>query len=383
MGSVDPGSIEHPKSAAQSAGSVVRVPFGLLDHARHFALMGKYAAITATLEALHLSGAARFAPARLRGRGAIFTLHHVRPFDPSRFHASAHLEVTPQFLEAVILHVRRLGYETIPLAEVPARLAAAEEAPRFVAFSLDDGYRDNLLHARPVFERHGVPFTVFATSGFITRERTVWWQTLEKTIAAVDDLCWDAGDRHLHFACSSRRAKAMTFRRVVDWMNSVDEDWAVATLDRVSAEHGISAIDVTDQEVMSVEELRDLARSPLATIGAHTWSHVNLRRVSHDRLVDEIDRGVAEVAALLGARPTVFAYPYGSHASAGIREFAAAHAFDLAVTTEPGTLQTRDLDRLSALPRISINGHYQRTAWIEVLLSGLPFEFLPHRDELD
>lgn len=384
VGSVEPGKVEHPTTGdGDDRAAAIAVPFTLQDYFRHLSLAAKFGAITATLETLHLTGAARFAPERIRGRGAIFTLHHVRPFDPTTFHASAHLEITPEFLERLIVHVKDLGYEPVALADVPARLAAPPGGPRFVAFTLDDGYRDNLLHACPIFERHGVPFTVFATSGFVTRERTVWWQTLEKTIAAVDELHWDTGDRRLHFACHKPRAKAMTFRRVVDWMNSVDEDWAVGTLDRVAAEHGISARAVTDQEVMSVEELRRLAASPMATIGAHTWSHVNLRRVSQDRLFDEIERGAAEVAAILGERPTVFAYPYGSHASAGAREFAAARGFSLAVTTEPGTLRAADHERLSALPRISINGHYQHPAWVEVLMSGLPFEFLPHHAEFD
>ncbi|MDK9697032.1 MAG: polysaccharide deacetylase family protein [Siculibacillus sp.] len=357
--------------------------FTVHDFARHAAYGLRYAAITAMLGAMHLTGAARLATDRLRGRGVIFTLHHVRPFAHDAFHASAHLEITPEFLDALIRHVRARDYEPIPLAEVPARLAAPDGGSRFVAFTLDDGYRDNLVHARPVFERHGVPFTVFATSGFVTRERTVWWLTLERIIARVRDLWWDTGDRRLHFSCAGRHAKAMTFRRVVDWMNSVDEDWAITTLDRVAVEHGVSATAVVDEEVMNAAELRELAASPMATIGAHTWSHVNLRRVSQDRLVEDIERGVAEVAAILGRRPTVFAYPYGSHASAGVREFAAARGFDLAVTTEPGTLSAADLDRLTALPRISVNGHYQRTAWIEVLMSGLPFELIPHRAELD
>jgi peptidoglycan/xylan/chitin deacetylase (PgdA/CDA1 family) len=378
--------VDRPAAAAPSgavAVEPVHVRFGLRDHLRHLALMGRLAVISTTLEALRLGGAGRLTPARFRGRGAILTLHHVRPFEPGRFHASAHLEITPEFLEALILRLKRIGYEPIPLSEVPARLAAPPGGPRFVAFTLDDGYRDNLVHARPVFERRGVPFTVFATSGFVTRERTVWWQTLEETVATVDELVWDTGDSRLHFACARPAAKAMTFRRITDWMNSVDEDWAIATLDRVAAEHGISARAVTDAVMMDVDELRALAASPLATIGAHTWSHVNLRRVSRDRLVDEIERGVADLTAVLGARPTVFAYPYGNHASAGVREFAAANAFALAVTTEPGTLKAADLDRLAALPRISVNGLYQRAGWVEMLLSGLPFELLPHRHELD
>ena len=366
-----------------SSSPALVVPFTLRDHLRHAAFGLRYAAITATLAAMHLSGATRLSPDRLRGRGVIFTLHHVRPADPSTFRASAHLEITPEFLDTLIRHVTALGYDPVALSEVPVRLAAPPNGRRFVAFTLDDGYRDNLVHARPVFERHRVPFTVFATSGFVTRERTVWWLTLERTIAAIDELMWDTGDHRLRFSCAGRHAKVMTFRRVVDWMDSVDEDWAIATLDRVAAEHGVSAAEVVDREVMTAAELRDLAASPMATIGAHTWSHVNLRRVSQDRLEEDIERGTAELASILGARPRVFAYPYGSRTSAGAREFAATRGFDLAVTTRPGTLHPGDLDHLGSLPRISVNGHYQRTGWVETLMSGLPFELIPHRSAID
>ena len=381
---MEPGGIEQRTTVApgDAGGGPLPVPWGLRDHVRHIALAARYGAISSALEIMRRVGVARLTPEPMRGRGVIFTLHHVRPFDPTTFHASAHLEITPDFLEALILHVKGLGYEPVALADVPARIAAPADGPRFVAFSLDDGYRDNLVHSRPIFERHAVPFTVFATSGFVTRERTVWWQTLEKTVAAVDRLLWDTGDRRLAFDCAGPRAKAMAYRRVVDWMNSVDEDWAITTLDRVAAEHGVCARTVADQEVMTVEELRRLAGSPMATIGAHTWSHVNLRRVSQDRLVDEIERGTADVARILGERPTVFAYPYGSQSSAGVREFAAARGFGLAVTTVPGTVTVADRSRLTALPRISVNGLFQNPRWVEILMSGLPFEFRPRRIDL-
>jgi hypothetical protein len=123
------------------------------------------AAITGGLEASRLLsrlGAMRAA----RGRGAIFTLHHVRPHRPPPLDANGHLEITPDFLDAAIRRLKAEGYRFAALDDVPHLLAAAPDGPPFATFTLDDGYRDNAEHALPVFERHGVPFTVFVTKGF-------------------------------------------------------------------------------------------------------------------------------------------------------------------------------------------------------------------------
>ena len=78
---------------------------------------------------------------------------------------------------------------------------------------------------------------------------------------------------------------------------------------------------------------------------------------------------------LTGERPATIAYPYGSRAAVSERDYAIARelGFSVAVTTQPGTLCARYVNRLTGLPRISLNGYYQQPRYVSALASGIPF----------
>ncbi len=136
------------------------------------------------LLALHASGAARLAPTALAGIGVIFMLHRVREPDDTDFAPNRLLEITPGFLEETIGLVRELGYACLSLDEAVTRLIEGDRSERFAVFTLDDGYRDNLTDALPVFERHDVPFTVYLTTGLPDGTAEIWWVALERIIAS-------------------------------------------------------------------------------------------------------------------------------------------------------------------------------------------------------
>ena len=71
-------------------------------------------------------------------------------------------------------------------------------------------------------------------------------------------------------------------------------------------------------------------------IEAHTESHPDLRTLDDAGVREEIERGNAAIQARLGARPTLFAYPYGFW-DARVEAIAADY-FRHSVTTDMGTL---------------------------------------------
>lgn len=339
----------------------------------------KRAVITGGLEFAHFAGRAGLM-ATARGMGAIFTLHHVRPKLPQAFDPNAHLEITPEFLEAAIEHLREEGYQFVALADLPARLAIARAGERFAAFTLDDGYRNNATHAQPVFTRHKVPFTVFVAPGFCCKTHGIWWETLTELLRAAPHLEFDFGTGPVTMPLATPFQKQAAFNRMTRFVQvETDEVAAIEKLDAAAKAHGIDPMMITERLVMREPELKSLVLNPLASIGAHTVSHRSLARLSDEEVRREMDDSADRIAAIIGHRPETFAYPYGDRAAVSPREHRLAKelGFRLAVTTDPGTLSARSFDTPTTLPRISLNGLYQKPKYVGALASGIPFRLLP------
>ncbi|WP_143523541.1 polysaccharide deacetylase family protein [Pararhizobium arenae] len=310
-----------------------------------------------------------------RGRGAIFTLHHVRPKQPRTFDPNAHLEVTPQFLDTAISTLMGEGYRFVALDDLPAALTSSDPAPVAV-FTLDDGYRNNLEHAAPVFTRHGVPFTVFATKGFVERTHSLWWETLADLLEPRDRIDFDFGNGLETLLIETGAKKQAAFDRFADFVNGRDEAEAVAAVDTAARAAGIDPLAITEKLTLDADGLKQLVANPLATLGVHTVSHRMLARLSDDTARAELAGSIASIEDITGRRPKTLAYPYGFAWAVSARDRLLARELGLtvAVTTQPGTLSAEQ--ERTALPRISLNGHFQKAAYVGALASGIPFKMM-------
>lgn len=335
----------------------------------------KHGAIRAGLEGVALTRAGALWPAAA-GRGMIFTLHHVRPARRGGFDPIATLSVTPEFLDQTIRVCVETGLTPVALDDLPRLLADPEDKRRFAAFTLDDGLRNNAEHAAPVFRRHGVPYTIFVAKGFVERTRSMWWETAKVLTRSKDRFEFDFGHGPETVSAQTLSQKQDAYERIVHFVHSNDEDAAVAQVERAARSRMIDPLAIVDQLIMTAEELKALSADPLCRFGAHTKTHIAMARVDEARLAEEVIGSMDAVEAYVGYRPTTFAYPYGTKVAISQREFdAVANAgIKLAVTTRPGVLTADSFNQPTQLPRVSLNGHYQRRRYVEALLTGLPFK---------
>jgi len=327
----------------------------------------KDAAIRLVLGAARWTGAATLARPFLAGSGAILMLHRVTERNWSPLGVNAGLAITPRFLDAVLTELRRRGQPVVAMDEMLEAVRAGR-SHQVVAVTADDAYLDNLTEALPVFEAHGAPFTVYVAPALVSGETLPWWEVAEELVMARDELRLPGRDGEIVLPCRDVGTRRAAARRLMAWLaTEVAEADQQAMLRRLGGTAGAT------RRFMNWDELRAFAAHPLATLGAHTVHHVALARLPEEEALAEMRDSAAIVARETGARPRHFAYPYGHGAAVGAREVELARraGFATAVTTRHGVLVPANAAHPHALPRISVNGNFQRLSDLRTLMSGL------------
>jgi peptidoglycan/xylan/chitin deacetylase (PgdA/CDA1 family) len=338
----------------------------------------------AVMSGLYHSGAHRLMAPYTQGAGMIFTLHSVRPERDKAFAPNRILEVTPEFLNAVLDQVEEAGLDVVSMDEAVRRLRE-EDSRRFVSFTFDDGYRDNLDYAYPLFKARNLPMTVYVPTDYPDGRGELWWLALEEIIERADEIELCRSGDLWRLPTKTLQDKARSYDQIYWWLRGIDEA-SQRQIVRVLAErHDIDMERMCRDLIMNWDEIRELAGDPLVTIGAHTKGHYAVAKLSSGRSVDEMVGSADRIERELGIRPAHFAFPYGDPASTGPADFALARelGFTTAVTTRKGMVFPKHKDHLTALPRVSLNGDYQSLTYTALYLSGAPFALYNGFREVD
>ena len=336
-------------------------------------------AIDAGMQLFKASGAHKLAAPFTRGLGAILMFHRVRPRLNEKFEPNQPLEITPDFLSALLEHLRERRYDIISLDRALERLRGqgSNDNP-FVVLTFDDGYRDFSQYALPILERQAAPFVAYVTSGFADGSARMWWVEMEEAIRRLDHIKVPAAGSLFERKCRSASEKTETFAALYWLLRAGPEDELLRVTKELCDMASIEPTELTKSLCLDWSGLRELARHDLATIGTHTATHPRLAKLDRADAWQEMRQGRADVERELGLEARHFCYPVGDPTSAGRREFdlAAELGFASAVTTRSGMIFPEHRDHLFALPRLSINGRHQNLNSVDILLSGVPFALM-------
>ncbi len=320
-----------------------------------------------------LTGLHRILCPLFRGMGLILVLHRVVP--PSagpRIMANARIEISPDFLEQLILFFRGRGYEIVSLDEVHDRICQGGGARPFVCFTFDDGYVDALERVLPIFSRHQVPFAVYLVTGFPERTIVPWWYMLEDLVLRGDPVSFRWQGRLHRYPASSAAERTQTFAAIRELLLSLPARDLDACLEAIFAGTGIRAADYQGL-MLSWQQVAELAADPLVTIGAHTVHHCRLKELPPESVRREILVSRQVIEQHIGGPVRHFAYPFGSPAEVGSREVALAGQCGFATCTMvyEGAVFAGHRHHLASLPRVEVTGRYQDLTLVDLRRCGV------------
>lgn len=312
---------------------------------------------------------------RLQHRVAIILYHRVADLD-----LDPHLlAVSPQHFEQHLAVLQR-NYPAFSLQELCRALANNRLPHRAVVITFDDGYADNLHHAKPLLEKYNLPATIFVATGAIGYPKEFWWDELEHlllqpgslppvlTIKAGDyqyekELGNDCNYSPMEYFSHQQWNAMMTedptlrhtaYRSLCQWMHPLPIRERQQVLTALRAWSGTTTAPCTSHRTLTAEEVVKLAEGGLIEVGAHTVNHHSLASLDLETQRIEIEHSKAELEQLLGYPVMSFSYPFGTRADYTLEtaELVKMAGFNLACANFPGVVH-HGCDRFQ-LPRFVV-----------------------------
>lgn len=290
------------------------------------------------------------------GRGHILMFHRVIPWvNKERIHNHLSLEISPEHLEDIINFFKNRNYHFIDLDLMPAWLQDKNnENKKFVIFTFDDGYKDNLDFAFPVFRKFNVPFTIYITNSFPENNSVLWWYILEKILMENDELRYTFSDKDMKIDCSDYRKKELAFTNLRMLFTRYSANNLEDEISGFFSRYGHNIHELNNEITLGWDEIKQLVNEPLVTIGSHTINHYNLCSLPDEKAFHEISGSKKMIESKINKSVNHFSYPLGSY---GLREIELVKKcnFSTSTTTKTANIFHEHVHHLFSLPRISIN----------------------------
>ena len=252
-------------------------------------------------------------------------------------------------------------YHFISMDQAIAMLASQVPLqPYSLVLTFDDGYRNNVTHALPILQRHGVPATFFLSTGHVERREPYWYDRLDYAIQHLkkEQSVSFAGQDFL-FRPNQEMSSRTIFTTLINAIKTNKPPYA-ETMQEVhqiannfEENAGCRLIDIFEEDhstaIMSWEEAKQVTDQGI-TIGSHTVDHAILDRLEEVFIREQLIVSKKVIEQCTGRQCSYFCYPNGNWNNK-IISLVRKTGFVAAITTDNGANQVGD--ELLTLRRIS------------------------------
>lgn len=272
---------------------------------------------------------------RLNQHGLILMYHRV--YEKTDTSDPWLLCVTPRHFEEHLQVIKRVALP-VRLSEMADNLPAFPGRQNQVVLTFDDGYRDNVLVALPLLQKHDVPASFYVVSGAVGAACEFWWDELERVILrqqklpdpfeikiGSENFSWRLSEgpgekssvyskEHPGVLENNQPAGGrILYQSLWNLLKAFSESRKREILSEICRKAGAGPNPRESHLPVTAAQLRELAGCRLCEVGAHTASHPMLAHLTPGEQEKEIAQGKSALEEMVGSPVTSFTYPHGSY----------------------------------------------------------------------
>ncbi len=236
---------------------------------------------------------------------------------PLCFHAPSKV-----FFESAVKWLSQNGFKFISVCDLEKIIDGEMDFPKgAVVITIDDGWQSNLDNIVPIAEKYKVPISIFVTTEVVEKGNGYWWSYIAEA------------------------RKMGLSRESVEFFKTIDNEDRLRIIEETKNRITIN------RQALTVEQVQQIAKSNLVSIGSHTISHPILPRCSNEQSKYEIIASKEKIEEWLNKPIKHFAYPNGDFSNREI-SFLRRFGYTVAFSTDQKYLSKDRLKSRYTLPRL-------------------------------
>lgn len=216
--------------------------------------------------------------------GEIWCLHRVLPVR-SAFKSNRDLEITPEYLEQLVVKKQRQGFRFVDMDAFVAAANGMVHEKKLIHVTFDDGFADVFTQAYPLLKQYSVPFTVYVTTDLPDGKADLWWLQLERLANGSEE--WF--ENKVKQIYGRHENIAATMHAVT--LSTVDED-------------------LCRQLSLSWDQIRTMVSEGFCTVGSHGVTHSAFSLMPEEQVKQELINSKRRIEEMVGVNVRHFSYPH-------------------------------------------------------------------------
>ncbi len=205
--------------------------------------------------------------------------------------------------------------KVISLESFLARISNQAFSGNEIVLSFDDGYKSHYKLVWPLLRDYAMPFTIFVSPGFLSQDRFFWVDLVEHWInrTELDAVSLLLPHSQRTWQCTTDREKVtavIEIKKILKKLRPALRDQVLEQLkDKTQVDDSPGSVE--NYRGLSWDELAEMARDPLVTVGSHSVNHEILTNLTPAEAEFEIVQSKQLLERKLGRPVISFAYPNG------------------------------------------------------------------------